>query len=544
MPYTLQVLEGTDAGREYDLDRDEILVGRGLACHIVLNSLAVSRTHARLALEDDTYAIEDLGSRYHTYVNDKEISTKVRLKDRDRVKIADSLLVFRAYPPEPAQKPEAILPTIVRSLDARSFADTILKVNPEAKLRAILQITQALGRTLDLEAVLSKMLDGLFEIFVHADRGLVLLLDGDRLIPRAMKHRHQWQDSIQYSRTIVQQAMDQRQAILSEDAVVDDRFTQAQSIADFQIRSVMCVPLLSQQMDPLGVIQLDTQRGGARFCADDMHILTSVASQASISVEYAQLHREMLKQAKLQREMDIAQDVQRNFLPQSTPELEGYSFWAYYQAAGKVGGDYYDFLRLPNGNQAVLLGDVSGKGVPAALMMAKASAVCKVALLNHPDRIAHAVNVINNEICDASVGARFMTLVLAVINPNTHEVTLANAGHMSPIFCRADGAIHEPAGSNVRGYPLGIVREFPYKTMSTSLGPGETVVLFSDGISEATNSHDELYSVERVGERLGKMEGRGAAEIGQALIEDVRRHAAGCQQADDISLVVFRRAPA
>ena len=547
MRFTIEVVEGAELGRQYDLDREEMIIGRGLACHVMLNSLAVSRTHARLVLEDDTYAIEDLGSRYHTYVNGEEISGMVPLNDNDQVKIADSLLVFHACPPDvpdiSEQQDEGCV-TIVGRVDARGGATTVLKMNAEAKLRAILKITQALGRTLDLEDVLSKMLDGLFEIFPHADRALVLLIEGDRLVPRAVKHRHDWQESIQYSKTIVRQAMDQRQAILSQDAVVDERFTHAQSIADFQIRSIMCVPLLSQEMNSLGVIQLDTQHQGAKFSDEDMHILASVASQASISVEYAQLHKQMMKQAKLQREMDIAQEVQKNFLPQTTPELEGYEFWAYYLAAGKVGGDYYDFLRLPNGNQAVLLGDVSGKGVPAALMMAKASAVCKVALLSNPDDVPLAIGEINNEICAASVNATFLTLVLCVIDPNTNEITLANAGHMSPMFRRADGTVDEPAESNVRGYPLGIARDYEYRTISTPLAAGEAVVLFSDGISEAEDTNDKLYSVERVGEQLGRAAGKAAADIGQALIDDVRRHAAGREQSDDISLVVFRRASA
>jgi len=544
MRHTLRAVEGIEAGREYDLNRDEILVGRALACHIVLNDLAVSRTHARLVLEDDAYTIEDLGSRFHTYVNDKRITGRLRLTDGDQVKIADSLFLFRSCPPDVSEKTDDAALTILQSVDARSIADTVLKVNAEAKLRAILQITRALGRTLELEAVLSQMLDGLFEIFPLADRALVLLVDGNRLIPKAVKHRRDWQESVQYSRTIVQQAIDRRQAILSEDAVVDERFTQAQSIADFQIRSMMCVPLLSQEMSPLGVIQLDAQRRDAKFSTDDMILLTSVAAQASVSVEYAQLHKVRLKQAKLEREMDIAQDVQRNFLPRTTPEVKGYDFWGYYLAAGKVGGDYYDFVRLPNGNQAVLLGDVSGKGVPAALMMAKASAVCRVALVSAGDNVAEAIREINNEICHASTGGTFLTLVLCVVNPKTHEITLANAGHMSPMFRRADGSVEEPAESNIRGLPLGIVRDSPYKTASTTLAAGESVVLFSDGISEAASPEDELYSVERVAEQLRRMGGRRAAEIGQALLQDVRRHAAGCEQNDDISLVVFRRNPA
>ena len=541
MPHKLQVLQGSDAGREYSLADREILLGRDSACQIVVDDPAASRRHARLVCEDNAYLIEDLQSMNHTYVDGQPISSRVRLKDKSQVRIGQTLFLFRSDLPDAVEQQEGHLVTVLDSADARS-TDTSLPVSAERRLRAILQITRALGRTLDLGDVLSKMLDGLFEIFPRADRALVLLLDGDRLIPTAAKHRRDRQESIQYSKTIVHKAIRDGQAILSEDAAGDQRFPEAQSITALRIRSIMCAPLLSQEAGPLGVIQLDTQKEGAPFNSDDLHILTSVASQASVSVEYAQLHDRMIAQARLQKEMDLAGNVQQSFLPKTMPELPGYAFWAYYLAAGKVGGDFYDFLRLPGGNQAVLLGDVAGKGVPAALMMVKASTVCKIALLSRPDDLAGAVDAINNEISAAGTEAAFVTLVLCVVNPQTHEVTIANAGHFSPMLRRADGTIEQPADDNVRGYPLGIVPDVPYRTTSIRLAAGESLVLYSDGISEAMNPRGDLYSVERIGEQLRGMKGKAPAQIGEALLTDLRRHTAGCEQNDDISLVVFGRA--
>ena len=541
MRHTLRVLQGNETGRKYDLVSEEILIGRDSGCQVSIDDRAASRKHARLVFENSGYAIEDLDSMNHTYVNGEQINGKVPLKDDYQVKIGQTLFVFRSRMPAAVEQPESRGVTVLESADARSSVDTSINVNAERKLAAILRITQALGRTLDLENVLSKMLDGLFEIFPSADRALVLLLDGGRLVPKAARHRRDVQDSIQYSKTIVEKAMADRQAILSEDAAGDERFPQAQSVVDLRIRSVMCVPLLSQEFSPLGIIQLDTQKAGIAFNSDDLHILSSVASQASVSIEYAQLHDEMLRQAKLQKEMDIAQGVQQSFLPKTMPELGGYGFWAYYVAAGKVGGDFYDFFRLPNGNQAVLLGDVAGKGVPAALMMVKASTVCKVALLSHPDNLGAAVGAINNEVCEAAVDASFVTLVLGVIDPRTHQVTFANAGHFSPLLRRANGTIDQPADDNVRNFPLGIFRDVGYETTSVGLAPGESILLFSDGISDAMNPQRELYSVERIHQQLRGMHGKGPAEIGEALLADLRRHVAGCEQYDDISLVVFGR---
>ncbi len=538
---TLQVLRGDNQGAQFELVDEEILLGRDGQCHVVIDSGLASRRHARLVRLDEGYGVEDLGSTNHTFVNGRQLSGRVRLNDKDQIGVGDTLLEFRSDLPAAVAKTDDASMVILNTFDARQSAGTAASINAEGKLRAILQITEALGSTLDLQDVLAKMLDGLFEIFPQADRALVLLLQDGQLVPEAVKHRSGGQDTVEYSKTIAERAIADRQAILSTDAAADERFGVAQSIVQFQIRSIMCVPLLSREADVLGVLQLDARQEEAKFDEDDVHILASVAIQASVSIESAQLHREMLKQARLQKEMDFAHEVQHKFLPKSPPELAGYAFWGYYLAAGKIGGDYYDFVRLPNGKQAALLGDVSGKGVPAALMMAKLSAVCKVALLSHPDDLVEAMAVVNREICEASVDSAFVTLALCIIDPTTHRISVANAGHMSPLFLRRNGAIDKPAGADVTGFPFGIVEDCPYPNATTTLDPGEMVVLYSDGISEAMNAAEELYSDERICEQLEGLQGKPPEQIGRRLLEDVRRHAAGHPQSDDISLVVFGR---
>ena len=437
MGHTLQVLQGSQAGREYALVRDRILVGRDAACQIIIVDRAASRRHARLTRVGDDYTIEDLGSRNQTYVNGQPISSRVRLENNDQIRIGETLFLYHSPQPASAEQQTGYTVTVLDTADVINPTETVMTMNAVRRLHAILQITQALGRTLHLEGVLSRMLDGLFEIFPNADRALVLLLDGERLVPKAAKHRRVRRANIEYSTTIVSKAIVDRKAILSRDVANDSQVAKSENLTDVQIRSIMCVPLLSPEMNPLGVILLDTQRQGAAFRSEDLHLLASVASQAAISIEYSQLHNRMLQQASLQKEMDLAQSVQQSFLPKTTPELAGYDFWAYYSAAGKVGGDFYDFLRLPNGNQAVLVGDVSGKGVPAALMMAKASTVCKVGLLSQPGDLAEVAGAINNEICDAAPDATFVTLILCVIDPKSHEITIANAGHLAPMLRRA-----------------------------------------------------------------------------------------------------------
>jgi serine phosphatase RsbU (regulator of sigma subunit) len=323
--------------------------------------------------------------------------------------------------------------------------------------------------------------------------------------------------------------------------VHDEKIAVTRSLADDDIRSLMCVPLMSHDRTAVGAIQLDAQCARGPFDSDDVQLLMSVASQASISVEYAHLHNQMLQRASLQKEMEFAHRLQQNFLPQVPAQSRGYRFWAYYLAAGEVGGDLYDFVELPNGNLAVLLADVAGKGVPAALLMAKLSAVSKTALLSHWDNVPAAMREMNREVCRASIDAAFVTLAFCVVDPTTHELTVASAGHLSPLVRRRDGAVDPSAGDAVRGYPLGVDEDHQYQAVTTRLEPGESVLVFSDGISEATDSQGNLYTSERVSHRLAEMNGRTPSEMGQALLDDVRRHMADTRQDDDISLVVFQR---
>ncbi len=256
----------------------------------------------------------------------------------------------------------------------------------EAKLKALLEIARSLRSTLSLEGVLSNVLDGLFKIFVQADRGYFVLKTGEGLlVPMATKHRRtNAEETIRISRTIVNKAMTSREAILSADAGSDTRFDTSQSIADFRIRSMICAPLLGNDGNPLGVIQIDTMDQRARFSESDLEVLVSVAILAATAVENAQLHETALKQQTLQRDLDLAHKVQQGILPSRPPELSGWLFYDHYDPANQIGGDYYDYVTLPDNRVGVIIADVSGKGVPAALLMARLSSEVRYCLATHP----------------------------------------------------------------------------------------------------------------------------------------------------------------
>jgi hypothetical protein len=352
----------------FPLEGAAVILGRHPACDIVLESAAVSRQHARILAVDSNFYLEDLHSRNGTFLNGRPVIQRQLLDENDEVGICDLLFTFHLTPPEanlttpPARRgdmtAEALMvdddqqppdrSTIMSKLNVSSGPTGLrLELNTAAKLKALIEISQNLGMALGLVEVLPKLLDSLFAIFLQADRGFIVLRDPPtgRLIPKAIKYRrHEDKQSVRISRTIVNNVMTSKEAILSADAATDVRFDMAESIVDFHIRSMMCAPLVNRDGQSLGVIQLDTLDPRNRFEQDDLDMLVSVACQAAFAVENAQLHEAAMHDEALKRELAVAHEVQRGFLPSAAPCIPEYDFFEFYEPANQLGGDYYDYV--------------------------------------------------------------------------------------------------------------------------------------------------------------------------------------------------------
>ena len=337
---------------------------------------------------------------------------------------------------------------------------------------------------------------------------------------------------------IVEQAIESQQAILTADAATDERFDMAQSIADFQIRSLICAPMVSSEGESLGVIQIDTLNQLSRFTDQDLHILAGVSSQASIALDNANMHEEAVKQRALQRDLEVANQMQHALLPASSPEVPGYHFFEFYEAALQVGGDYYDYVILPNDRFAVIVGDVAGKGVSAAILMAKLSSDVRFWLASEPDT-AKALGKINEAFSRHEWDDRFVTMVVAVVEPETHTLTLANAGHMPPLLRNADGDVIEIGGEQA-GLPIGVIEDYRFEAYQRTLDPGDFVTVFTDGFSEAMNSERELYGLKKLIEVVGN-KNIGSHDLGEHVLSSVRKFAGNFPQSDDMCLVCFGR---
>jgi sigma-B regulation protein RsbU (phosphoserine phosphatase) len=581
----LEFIHGYEAGRRFPLTKDKCELGRHPDCDVVLDIGAVSRKHAQILRRNGRFYLEDLKSRNGTFLNGQPIHGQRELHDLDAVRICEVLMTFHGGPKRPAGEvnsgdsyPPMLLDddeltassTIISRLDISSGSSGVrMAVNPQIKLEALLEISQNLSKAISLDEVLPKVLDSLFKVFIQADRGFIVLRDEDdgRLIPKAARHRRPNVDeTIRISRTILNRVIDSKQAMLSADAASDDRFELSQSITDFRIRSMICAPMIDSAGEVLGVIQLDTLDQRNRFQEEDLEVLASVASQASIAVQNAQLHEAALRQRAVQRDLELARRVQRSLLPIAAPRVAGYQFFDFYEPASEVGGDFFDYIELPDGRWSAILADVSGKGVAAALVMAKLSGEVRFHLASEPTPAA-AMSRINQAFVRNGWEDRFVTMILSVLDPVANRVTFVNAGHMPPFVRHSDGTV-EQLGDDVAGVPLGVADDFPFQQTVCEIRPGDTFVTFTDGVSEAMNSGGQLFGMERIRECLAHECPRGtdssadlgigssglavasaaaavetncAASWGRTILEAVREFAAGRAQSDDICLFCFGR---
>lgn len=551
MPYLVEAT-GSGHGQRHEVSGSKTL-GRHPDCDIVIEVGAVSRQHARVTERaEGQFEVEDLKSRNGTFVNDEQISRPTPLKDGDRLRICDMEFVY-SVSQQPIVSEDSsdysdassihnVLmddsrsgATIMSKLDVSTRGAVQLQASPEAKLEALLEINRSLAKALALDEVLPEVLNSLFRIFMQADRGFICLAEGDELIPRWSKTRRDDGESIRISRTVVQEVLNTKEAILSADAASDERFEMSQSVADFRIRSMMCAPLLDGEGNALGVLQIDTVDQRKRFEPDDLEVLVSVAAQAGIAIHNARMHEAAVEQRAVERDLQLARDVQMSFLPSEIPELDGFKFYHYYSPASHVGGDYFDYLKMPDGRMIIVVADVVGHGIAAAMLMAKFAAEFRFCVASGGTP-AESICMLNDRMSGLELD-RFVTMILVVLEPGTGKMTIVNAGHMAPFCRRANGEVEELAES-CRGLPIGIMDGFPYEQAEATIGEGDRILLYTDGINETMDPAGECFGIERMKDWINDVSGDVQADA-ERLIEQLDRFRESDSQFDDMCLVSF-----
>jgi len=535
------------------------VVGRHPGCQVVLDAASVSRQHAAVSYGAEGACIEDLQSRNGTVVNGQPLTGRRRLEDGDEISICGQRLVFLATSRRRPRSAVTLVPetgaaedilvegesagVIVSQLDLPRLAtDDGVGQHAEAKLRAVIGLNRAIGASLSLDDVLPRLLDGLLEVFPQAERGFVLLVDPQSGRPALRARRIKAEAStgpLRLSLSLINIVAESRRAILSADASADSRFSSNESIVDCRIRSVMCVPVVRGDGSLLGVVQVDSHDVRAGFTESDLDVLAGVAGQASQAIEQALAHDERVEREQLNRDLELAHRVQQGLLPSRPPDIAGYEVFDYYESARHVGGDFFAYVPLADDRLAFVLADVSGKGVAAALLMAALSADVRYCLASERD-LGRAVGQINESFLRGGWDDRFATLVVAVLDPLRHLVTVCNAGHL-PVFMREPGGRVRTVAADLGGLPLGMAANAEFRSCEVELAAGAALVFCTDGISEALDHEGRCYGFERLEAVIGGA-AAGAAVVGRRILEDVERHAGGQTQSDDICLVCMARA--
>lgn len=532
---SLLVLGPPAIGARFPLSsRRESIIGRSGFCDIVLNKRSISREHARIFEREGEYFIADLESVNGTFLNGRAIHEVTRLRDGDRINLYDVPLQFYLYDDQP---PSSGTIPVYNSV---SIPTPVREVAPPIQLRSqldnVLDIVHQLGSSLDVDVILPKVLDILFQMFPQAVNGEILLVDEDgSLSPRATKHGREAD-----SATLTAFPCDHRQSRKALecgtaliDVVGDDS---GDSALESRFASTMFVPVIGSARKPLGVIVIETESPEARFGNEDLELMCGVATIAGQAIGYACVHEMVVDHERTRHHLETAREIQLRMLPRECPRVAGYEFAQYYRAAQIVGGDAYCYHKLPDGRIMLAVADAVGKGLPASLKIAEFISEIRHCVTSATS-IKSAMDYLNRFVCRTDDG--FITFCLAVLDPRRHTISVANAGHPLPRLRRKDGTVI-PVGPDRVSFPFGLVDDTVFHPFTVNLDIGDEFVLFTDGVTEAFNRSSDIYGTERLHKVL-RDPARTAEERVQLLVADVERFRKGRKPSDDQCILVTLR---
>jgi phosphoserine phosphatase RsbU/P len=526
------------------IDPLPFLIGRQGDNHLVLRDNRTSRSHARIVAEDGEYVIEDLNSRHGVFVNGERV-VRHKLSNSDRIDFGfqDSYrLVFTLEEDEIHRFLQQVAAPV------GSGASNL------SKLRSLLEVARALQSSLSTVDVLGAVVDAALAV-TGAERGFLLLSKNGELDMRVARDRYGGalgSDDLGVPRSIIQRALRTRRELLSMnfDRLGQEGIRPEMSVADLELRSVVCVPLvrvgtgsLQETMatsvnDTVGVLYMDSRNMAADLSAGNREILQTLALEASTILENARLLEEERQKQRLEEELSIARSIQRDLLPAQLP-TEGW-----FRAAGssvssrQVGGDYFDVRQIHADQFACVVADVSGKGMSAALLAALLQGAFLLAS-EGPIPIENLMSRVNRFLNERAKGEKYATVFYCTLD-RSGEFRWSNAGHPKPYLIRRDS---ELVALDSTGLPLGMLDAAVYESKSIQLQPGDKIVLFSDGVSEAESADGEFFDAHGLKETLGACASAGCTELNTRLVEAVEDFCEGAEIADDITTLVIEYRP-
>jgi phosphoserine phosphatase RsbU/P len=532
------------------LSRLRTTIGRSARSDVCIPDAFASRLHAEVRLEGDAYWLQDLGSANGTKYNSSIISTPTPLISGGEIQIGETKIVFHdsrlggvRNATLIADNTEALNPAMTIAFAAKKNSTSEILDQNTSSRSDLLAIISKVGVTLlastGLDETLQQIASLVFEA-VPADRCVIMLRDEKgieklRIAVAKVRGSDETLSEVRVSRTVIDEVISNGKSILTSDAQHDPRLA-SQTMALLGIRSVLAVPL-SVDEETFGLIYADSPTYEATFTKEHLDILTTLASVASIRVENASLLEERFERDRMEHELKLATEIQQSFQPSSPPSVDGYEFQGISFSCYEIGGDYYDFIYRKNGKMLIALGDVSGKGTAAALLMSSLHAAIH-AQASSIAELPEIIRNVNSYLAENTPSNRFVTLFIAELDTQTGDFEYINAGHNPPLIARSLDIVEELVSG---GFPLGIIPNCEYELGKTHLGKGEGLVIYSDGVSEANNSVGDEYGMERLTNIVKSNVHRSASGIRDKVESSLSDFTQSTPANDDITLVIVKR---
>jgi serine phosphatase RsbU (regulator of sigma subunit) len=519
------------------------VLGRDPSCDLVLNKRSVSRFHAQVITDRGDFFLEDNRSTNGTYVNGKRIDSRVVLRDGDRIVIHDIPVAFFLS--------DQVSPAEEETLQLRDALAEIQKTVPElsnasasgalaikGRFQTLLEITRHIGSSLDLTEILPRVLDLLFRMFPQAIVGEIHLVDdAGRLRPVAMKHGREADSTdltgAPFNLELISSVFETGKSHIRTECPEDPRLA-----LDEFCQSTICAPILDPASDPFGVILLETDDASHMFGDDDLELVSAIAVLAGQAIGYSRAHEIVLQHHNTVRQLETARQIQLGMLPRELPDVPGYRFCHHYAAAEKVGGDFFFYEKMRDGRVILGIADASGKGLPAAMNIVRFAGEVRLRIATSPTLKA-AVASLNDYVIGGADDCTFITTCICVLDPRQHLMAIANAGHPPPLLKRRETPGLESLVGNRRSFPLGITHDFELHPLIVPVLPGDQIVLFTDGVSEAMNPRSEIYGFDRLANIAAAGDSIGA--IIDAIVTDVSSFREGRDPSDDMTIVGLER---
>jgi len=550
---------GPNAGRRYKLGDGDYIIGRRSDCQIFVPDMRVSRQHAKVVRDGEGWKIEDLGSNNGTFVNGKQVQSGP-IQHKDEITIANNKIRVDIPPSSKSGVSYDANVTIVDLRNPKIFISSdegsdsnMSSANLagaqdghremrliERKLNALTSVLQTAATTTDPLVLLDKIVEALLEVFPEAETVGVLVQDeksGELKVQTKRNRKKHITSDMRVPGTIIRHVVQDRRGILLQG---DDVAIAGPPIASPTGTIVAGIePSGSRMGAPLqshgenyGAIYVEGQ--GRKFKQEDVDLLTSIAAQAALVMHAAKQQQKAAVQDRLQRDLRVARQIQRSLLPASEPEIVGMDFGIHYEPAYQIGGDFYDFIWHDKEHMGIVIGDVSGKAISAALYMASLTSQLRsrAAIARTPAKLLSKVNESMVQLGDDGM---FATLAYLVYDLKSRSLIFTNAGHMTPLL-RRDGKVYPIYAEQAHCTPVGIMEGMEFGEARIQLHSGDLLILTTDGVHEAYNPAGEEYGIKRLSRRVRSAQG-SASDVVKAILEDLDGFVGNGPQTDDITIM-------